>query len=83
MDYDGVRQDDVGVGIGGIEGGCVVIAQNNDAQSLVDDTDDDFSNDDSIVDAAIHLASAAIHCRLAEADDDVHSLNSYICFSDP
>ena len=51
--------------------------------SLLDDTDanfldDDFSDDNSIVDAAIHLALVEKCFCLAEMEeeDDLHSLNS-------
>jgi len=71
--------------------GCVVITQNDDdtqsldTQSSADATDDEFYDDDSIVDAVIELASAEKFHRTAdtEVDDDIHSLNAYVCFSDP
>jgi len=66
-------------------GQCVVITQPDDEVSSSTYTDDELSDDDSIADAVVHLAMAENRCRLVdmEDDDDVHSLNSYVCFPDP
>jgi len=65
-------------------GGCVVILQNSKVQPIPDVDDIDLADDDSILEAAIQLSMAKNHHCLSITTDnnDVHSLNSYICFHD-
>jgi len=90
--YDGCQNCDNEVshnhftfGKSDVAGGCVVILPHSGAQCMEEVHQDEFSDNDSIVDAAIKLASAENHCHLAEMEDndDVHSLNLYVCFEDP
>jgi len=82
---DGDTHDNVAFNMDLNAGGCAVIAQPDDDERSSSNIDDGFSDNDSIVDAVIHLALAEKHCHLADADndDDIHSLNSYVCFPDP
>jgi len=72
---------------GDIAGGCVVIAaqeSDNDEETQPDADDDEFSGDEfsddnSIVDAVIQLALAENCSHLDETDDDnICYLNSYV-----
>jgi len=96
-----VPQDDVNLPNMSMEVGCIVIGQNMDADATSyincdessdngedqtsDINGDELSDDDSIVDAVIHLSSAEsqFHLAMADDDDNIHSLNSYVCFPDP